>query len=265
MNHEPDFDRLAHRFDAPAVRAIVLVGSFARGDMNELSDVDLLRFCDGGIEADGDGSHLVEGRLVTVSSISPQAVEDSFTLPERASGSIAGLRTARALIDRGGHFAAIQARARAFVWDAEMQKRADVWAGEQMVGWIEEVHKGLEGARSGGIGRMLNARFGLSWGLSRVIQVQRGVLVESDNTFFEQIEAAVGPHGAWARLRRAAFAIEPGGGRAPPTLREQVTAGLRLYVETARLLEDALTEEARPLVEATVARIQLNLTNAPYS
>ena len=136
-----------------------------------------------------------------------------------------------------------------------MQTRADVWASEQMVGWIEEAHKGLEGLRRDDIGRLLNARFGLSWGLNRVVQVQRGVLFAADNAFFAATEQAVGTESEWARMRRTVFGIAKPDGN-PPTLREQVEAGLRLYVVTAEMVADALCPEDAPLVNQTVARIR---------
>ena len=64
------------------------------------------------------------------------------------------------------------------------------------------------------------------------MQVQRGVLVSSENDSYDGV--AVGRDSRWTRLRRTAFGIEDDGGRAP-TLREQVIAGLHLYVETAAL------------------------------
>jgi hypothetical protein len=259
MSAPVPFEALAQRFDCPGARAIVLVGSYARGQAGPLSDVDLVRFTDEPApQFPGTGSHLIDGRLVVVREATPELVTGWFQQPEAAVGAIAGLRSARALIDRGGHFATIQERARAFVWDAAMQARADAWASRQMVGWIEEVHKGLEGLRRGDIGRLLNARFGCSWGLSRLVQVQRGVLLSGDNTFYDEVAEAVGRDSEWARLRRAAFGIEDAAGVAPP-LRDQVTAGLRLYQVTAELLASALQPGDRALVEQTVALIAARL------
>jgi hypothetical protein len=151
--------------------------------------------------------------------------------------------------------ARLQQRAEAFTWDEEIQARANAWASEQMVGWIEEVHKGLEGLRRNNIGRLLNARFGLSWGLSRVVQVQRGVFLSGDNDFFTAVENAVGRDTEWARLRRIVFSVG-GIGENPPTLHEQIVAGLRLYIVTAEMLEGILRPADAPLVEQTVARIR---------
>ncbi|WIG57726.1 MAG: hypothetical protein OJF49_000471 [Ktedonobacterales bacterium] len=260
MSDQPDFAALAHHFDGTGIRAIVLMGSYARGAPGQYSDVDLVRFVEGDLASSAlaSGSFLIDDRLVVVSDTSSAAVETWFSNPDAAVKVIAGLRVGRALVDRDDYFAAIQERARAFAWDAAMQARADVWASQQMVGWIEEVHKGLAGIRTDDIGRMLNARFGLSWGLSRVMQTKRGVLLSSDNAFYGELITVMGSDSEWVRLRRDAFGIEDAHGHAP-SLREQVIAGLHLYVVTAGLLTAALQPADAPLIAATVRRIHESL------
>lgn len=253
---------LIERFDRPDVTAIVLMGSHARGNAGPYSDVDLARFISesNGHKAEAQ-SYLIDGCLVVVSDISPATVERWFSVPEEASNYIGGLCSARPLIDRDNSFARIQARARSFDWDAAMQQKADAWASRQMVGWIEEVHKGLEGLRRNDVGRLLNARHGCSWGLSRVVQVQRGILLSSDNTFYDEPAEAVGWDSEWVRLRRIAFGIAVEN-EAAPSLREQVMAGLRLYALTAEMLEGILQPEDRSLVAETVHLIRRALSEA---
>jgi hypothetical protein len=230
-------DRLGDRFDGPGVRAIALLGSHARGDAGPLSDVDLLRLTEGGRLPDA-GSHLVDGRLVVVGDAAPAEVEAWFGRPERAVATIPGLRGGRPLRDRGGAFAALQARARRFVWDEAMQRKADGFAREQVIGWAEEVHKGLAGLASGDVSRLLDAAFGLSWGLNRAVGVQRGVPLTGPGGdppgWYEQVEQAVGPDAEWSRLRRRAFGLDGS------PLGDRVAAGLRLYRATVELLGDVV-------------------------
>lgn len=257
-----ELDGLAARFAGPEVTAIALMGSYARGDAGSYSDVDLVRFAGhDAVAVPGDGSYLVDGRLVVVSTHTPASVERIFTDPAAACESLLGLRMARPLLDREATFAAIQARALAFRWDAAMQARANQYAGDALVGWIEEVHKGLEGLRRADTGRLLNAQFGLSWGLSRVMMVQRGVLLAGDNDIWAAINRTVGEASVWVKLRRAAFGlVQPEIGK--PLLHQQVAAGLALYVETVALLRDCLVEPAAGMILATTALIQAVLGQA---
>jgi hypothetical protein len=250
---------LLQRFDHPSVQAIALLGSYARDDAGPFSDVDLLRLVAvDAPELPDNGTHLIDGWLVNVSSATPAGTRGWFERPEEAVSHIAGLRVARVLVDRNGALAGLQARAHAFVWDATMQGRADRWASRQLVGWAEEAHKGLEGLRRGDVGRLLNARHGCSWGLNHVIQVQRGVLVSGDNAVYDEVGAAMADQPEWLRLRRLAFGLEDAAGTAP-TIAEQVRAGLRLYALTAELLDATLQPEDRPIIALTVARISEGL------
>lgn len=255
------FEALSARFFRLGVAALVVVGSFARGDAGPFSDVDLLCVMESDASQHPEaGSHLIDGRLVVVSCVTLEQLEAAFVRPEMAVQMIAGLRSARILMDPHGIFAAVQARARAFVWDTDMQARANAYAATEMVGWIEEVHKALAGLCNHDVGRLLNARFGLSWGLSRVMQVQRGVLLSGDNGFYTEVAAAMGNDSSWTHLRRMAFGIEGQDGLAPD-LCIQIRAGLRLYIETAVLLSDILPPDSAALVGATVTLIRTNLAS----
>ncbi len=202
--------------------------------------------------ATGAGSHLIDNRLVVVSDATPDDIDRWFSEPQEAVNVIQGLRDARPLLDPVGCFAALRTQAKHFTWTTELQEKADRFAGKQMVGWIEEAHKGLEGLRRDDTGRLLNARFGLSWGLMHVMQVQRGVLRGSDNDF-GALAAAMGDDSVWTRLLAQSFAMDG------QNLRSAVTAGLHLYCETAVLLHGHLPVDADRLVAATVRRIQQEL------
>jgi hypothetical protein len=256
---EIDFQALARRYDSEAVRAIVLMGSHARGDAGPFSDIDLVRFVDqpAGMKP-AAGSYLVDDRLVVVSDVFLDDIDSWFTDSRKAVEMISGLRTAIPLIDTANTFAPIQARAHNFTWNKTLQDMADNWTSQQMVGWIEEVHKGLEGLRRGHSGRLLNARFGLSWGLTRLMAVSKAVLISGDNGWFEEVANAVGRESEWTRLQAVAFGVAGKPGE-PPSLSQSVKAGLRLYQETAALLSGTLRPEDRPLVERTADRIEQQL------
>ena len=246
---------LAQRFWLPEVQAIVLMGSHARGEAGPFSDVDLVRLVRDTAPLPLAGSHWQEGQLVVVSDVTPEQVESWFTEPQSAVKWIAGLRVARPLNDPHHLFAAIQARAQAFTWDEAMQAKANRWVSQEMVGWIEEVHKGLEGWRRGDIGRLINARHGLSWGMNGVMAVYKGVLLSSDNGVWAEVAAADGIPSAWVALRNRAFAVNGLDGPVL-SLHEQIKAGLKLYALTARIVEPALQEGEREMVLDVVKRLE---------
>ena len=235
--------------------AIALMGSFARNDAGTFSDVDIVRFHRrNGTRQAESATHFIHGVLVVVSDVVPSQVEDWFTKPEQATTYIAGLRSAQALNDEDGYFRTIQARAHQFVWDEAMQQKANAYASSQMVGWIEEVHKGLEGLRRCDSGRLINARHGLSWGLTEVMRVQKGILISGDNASYLGVTAVLGEESEWVQLSRKSFAID-----GDVSLPDQVRAGLRLYALTAEWLSGIFKLEERTLIEETVKRINVEL------
>jgi len=254
-----NIDSLITQFQHPTVTAIALFGSHARGDAGPHSDVDLIRFVNrDDADPPGSGSHLIDDTLVVVSNYTPATVNSWFTEPTATVQAIAGLRQAKALWDPSGALVRLQQRAHAFTWSEELQAKANHWAGEQMVGWIEEVHKGLEGLRRGDVGRLLNAAFGLSWGLMGVVKVQRGVLVYSDNRAVDQVMASVGVDSRWSELCAISFGVTPEKG-VPPSLRTRVLAGLQLYSVTADMLRPVFAVEHAPLIVRTSERIHREL------
>jgi len=85
--------------------------------------------------------------------------------------------------------------------------------------------------------------------------VQKGVLLSGDNGFYDEVGDVIGIDSEWVRLRHLAFGVEGNDGKAP-CLQEQVAAGLRLYVVTAKLLANVLEPADAPLVEQTTKLIQ---------
>ena len=286
MQLPPSLPSYMKAWTTDATVAFALLGSYARGDAGPFSDVDVVRFVsDDSHEAEVQ-SFLIDGKtgsfgaspslvgemserdgvallkrhpqqtLAVRSTATPSQVESWFIEPGQAVNLIAGLRDGYALWDPDGLFAGIQQRARQFQWTEELQEKANCLAAKELVGWIEEVHKGLEGLRRNDIGRLLNARFGLSWGLAWVMRLQRGVLSHSDNAFFDDVVRVVGPESRWSRLLHRAFGLSHGERSALVSLHEEVRAGLLLYCETLALLEEAIPQEEYPLIKATVQLIK---------
>jgi len=251
-----DINNLVQRFDkADVVQALILMGSHARNEAGPNSDIDLIRFVKTGtIKLTNDGTHLYEKKvLINISTVDSDEYEKWFIDPYEATKWIAGLRVARVLIDRENFFTnGLQLRARNFIWDMTIQSRANIEASHRMVGWCEEVHKGLEGLRrNSDIGRLLNACHGLSWGLSEIIQIQRGVLVTSDNNAFNEVELALGDNKQMIELRRITFGIVEN-----YTLRERVIAGLQFYLLLAEEMKNIWQINDIEIIEYTIEQIR---------
>ena len=70
MNLPVPLEQLIQRFEAPGIHALVLMGSYARGEAGPYSDLDVVRFTDGA-NLPGTGSYLMDGHLAVVSNVTP--------------------------------------------------------------------------------------------------------------------------------------------------------------------------------------------------
>lgn len=244
-----DFGSLVEQFREPGVQTIVLMGSHARGDAGPFSDIDLVRFWTTN-DLPETTTHLIADHFVVVSNEGPQTTETWFTQPHKIVKSIQGVLDAQPLWDPVGLLATFQQHASSFVWDEQIQQHANEYASTQMVGWIEEAQKSLEGLRRNDIGRLLNGKHGLSWGLLDVMCVQQGIMIGSDNIIYEAVTSTMGRDSQWTQLSRQAFGIDR------LSLADEVTAGLKLYVLTAQMLDAVLQPQDRIMIREVVRRIR---------
>lgn len=249
-------DRLADRFALPGA-ALALIGSHARGEAGPDSDVDLLLLVPDGAAEPAAGPQLVDGRLVVVSTASETTSATWFELPELVVKHVGGLRRLQVVRDPEGKLAAMRTRALDFRWTPELDRRADRWVGASLAGWVEEALRGLGGRQRDDLGRMLLARFGLSWGLSRLMLVHERLLPVSERAMLTALAEALGEGARWVALQRAAFGLPSAG--LTPSLPEQVDAGLALYRDTATRVGRLLEPRERAIVEAVTARITSHL------
>ncbi len=251
---------LTRRFTGVGVEALALTGSFARGEATRHSDIDLLRFVAEAPTTPREAYHLwlLGEHLVSVTTTSIAAKRAEITQPETLIFAVPGLRQAHSLTDVSGRLAALIAEAQAFAWTQELRLAAGAFASEQLAGLAEEARKLLGALERKNTSAMLYATLGLQLGLTRAVLVARGVLLETENEYFDAALACAPPR--WRRLLRVVVGYDPpGDGQAQPRARGE--AALWLYMETARLLEDSLLEDDRAVVMATVARIHRTLAD----
>lgn len=254
---ETTFVGLGRRFGGAEVEALALTGSYARGEASRHSDVDVLRFVaqEPTTERERYRLWLIDGRLVSVTTTTIRAKRAELARPETALWAVPGLRQARILSDHDGALAALLAEARAFIWTPDLRRAAADHASDTLAGLAEEVHKLLGALERNDTSAMLYAALGLQQGLTRAALVARGALLESENAYFAEALRLEAPGSRWQRLLRIVIGYEaPSAEDSLP--RGRSAAALWLYVEAARMLGEALTEDDGALVATTVARIQ---------
>lgn len=236
--------------------AVALTGSHVRGDATRYSDVDILRFVAELPEKASQRYMLkhIGGRLVSITTTTIIAKRTEMTRPEEAIFAVPGLRQVRVLLDRDGSLGRLRREAESFTWEP-LQAAADEYASYNLMGCAEEAHKILTGLFASDESTLAYANLGLYLGMVKAIAVQRGVLINSDNTYFQQVQDAAGRDSEWTRWFRLSAGLDRGMEHLPPA-KAQGIAGLRLYCETAALLRPVLRPEHAEVVEKTLAAIR---------
>ena len=113
----------------------------------------------------------------------------------------------------------------------------------ELVEWLEEVQKALQGYLINDEGRMINGLFGLTFGLFNIIRVQKGILVKSDNTFYNQVVNYYGKESKFAELSDKAFGIN-----ISLNLSQRVKSGLKLFLYVVEDMEEIFEEKDKEII-----------------
>jgi predicted nucleotidyltransferase len=241
------------QIDSPDVIGVGVVGSYARGQESQYSDVDFDIFVKK-LPANLNDRYTMrywDNRLISLKHVLLDDERAALTDPRHAIWAVPGLRSMRVLLDKDGSILALQQAAQSFDW-SPLQPAADQFAAEEVLGCAEEVHKILSGLARGHESTVLYATWGLVKGLLGAVAVQRGLMIVSENRYFDLIQEAMGRDSKWTRAFRAAWGLDAGTSQ----YQSRGNAALLLYCLTAALFDTLIPEKHRPVVDRTLQLIK---------
>jgi predicted nucleotidyltransferase len=246
--------KLIPEIDDEEVTAIILHGSYARGDaIPPYSDVDLVRILYETPERKQQKRFIwYDGYLLNLSSRPLSIYKDWLTIPQEAIFRVSTIRDAHILLDKDGAFHAFQQEALHWRWEP-LQEAANRYASQIIVELSETVLRTL-GALRFQRTTMLVQRIILHIlpGVTRAIAVQRGMLIRGNNTL-QQVQETLGEDSVWTHNYMHAAGIVADG--ISNTIEARSIAALRLYQETVRFLYSHLLTEHRETVEVLMTMI----------
>ncbi len=249
--------RLIADLDREDVSAIGLTGSHARGTASPYSDVDMHVFVTNLPERDEDHYTLrrVDEHLVSISVTSIKTKRAEITRPETLIWAVPGLRQMRVLLDKRGELAALKRDVDPFNWKL-FQSAADAYASRELMGLAEEAHKIMGALLRNDLSAMAYGTLGLVLGIARVVSVQRGLFIESENRYFAQVLQLFESHADWTRCFCAASGLTVTIAGEPVSVSMRAFFALNLYLLTALELHAIINPEHQPVIRAAIDLIE---------
>jgi len=249
---DPFIQKLLAWLNQPGVVGIALAGSYSRGTQDQHSDVDVDIF----VESQPDETYtlsILDGKLVSLKYILVSDEFASLTKPDRAIWAVPGLQQMQILLDETGQLTKLKQAAYDFKW-ADLQTAANDYAIEELLGCSEEAHKIISGLLQENESKVLYASWGLFKGLANAAAVQRGMIIESENRYFDIIQKNIGHTHEWTRAFRLSFGMDVGDVNIL-AYQTRGKAALELYQQTALLFEKIINDRHREVLENTLQLI----------
>jgi hypothetical protein len=250
---DPFIKTVLEKIDSPDIIGVGIVGSYSRGQENKYSDVDFDIFVSRTPENPYDRYTLRywDNKLVSLKYTLLDDERSALTDPRRAIWAVPGLRGMKIVLDRDGSMATLQKAAHEFEW-SPLQPAADEFAVEEIMGNAEEVHKILNGLNRGHESTVLYATWGLVKNMLETVAVQKGIMIISENRYFDLIQDAAGWDSKWTAAFRTAWGLDS----ASSQYQSRGAAALKLYKLSAAMFDELIPAKHRDVVNITLQLIK---------
>ena len=250
---DPFIKSVIQKIDSPDVVGVGIVGSYARGQESKYSDVDFDIFVSKLLENDYDRYTLRhwDGKLISLKYALLDDELAALTNPRRAIWAVPGLSGMKIVLDMDGSLTELQTMAQKFDFSL-LQRDADEFAAEEIMGCAEEVHKILNGLIRSHESTVLYATWGLVKCMLEAVAVQRGIMIVSENRYFDLIQEAVGRDTKWVSAFRTAWGLDS----TSTQYQSRGAAALKLYRLTAAMFDGLIPEKHRQVVDTTLRLIK---------
>ena len=250
---DPFIQFVLEKIDSPDVIGVGIVGSYERGQESKYSDVDFDIYVSKLPENEYDRYTLRhwDNKLV---SLKYALLDDELAAlmnPRRAIWAVPGLTGMKIILDKDGSLTELQKMAQKFDWSL-LQSTADEFAAEEVMGCAEEVRKILSGLARGHESTVLYATWSLVKNMLEAVAVQRGLMIASENRYFDLIQEAVGRDTKWTSAFRTAWGLDSTSSQ----YQSRGTAALTLYRLTAAMFDGLIPEKHRDVVKHTLRLIK---------
>jgi hypothetical protein len=226
---------VSQRLAQQGAEAVVLFGSWVRGDAYKESDLDIL--------AIGRGPHYrlerFEDFLISISWATVKQHRQAFKDPGKAAGIIPGWRNAAIIYDPRGIAKALKKEAQEWRWDA-LGKNVDKWVAKELTEWTEEVHKLIGNLQLGNKSAASVQRSLLAIHMTPILAVHHRILYDTENQLWDLVSSRMGTK--WAQNQSAAL------GETGQSFEDTCKAALQLFGLAAQEVKHLLNQRQYQVV-----------------
>lgn len=249
--------QLLPELDDETVTAVILHGSYARGDATPpYSDIDLVRILKETPERTQQKRFLWwNGYLLNLSSRPLSLYREWLMQPQEAIFRLSTIQDATLLLDKDGAFQSFQEEIRNWRWEP-LQDAADRYASQTLVELSETILRILGALHyQDAVTLVQRIIHHVLPNVTKAIAVQRGMLIRKH--YVQQVQETVGENSPWTLLYMHAAGVPVQ--EEATTIEARGRATLRLYQETVRLLQGALLPEHRETIEVLLRMVHQRL------
>ena len=231
---------LVDEIDPRGTAAVLIAGSWARGEAHAASDVDVWVVT----ETPPPSRHRMlrrRGHLVSIKFSTPAEEHREMSDPSHFDGAVPGWRSARIVRDPRGVARSLQQEAERFRWSS-VRSAVRKYVGDQLAEWAEEVVKLVRALETGERETASVYRNLIANRMAFLRLLPLGRWWTTENGLWEKAGRRAGPE--FRRAQRSALGTDGS------TWTEGCEAALRLYSLTARANWRYLSEENRRVVDA---------------
>jgi len=226
---------ISRRLVGQGAEAVVLFGSWVRGDAYAESDLD--------VHAIGKGSHYrlerYRGFLVSVAWATARRHRQAFKDPSQAGGIVSAWRNAMVIYDPRGIANALKQEAGRWQWDS-INKHVERWVAEELTGWAEEVHRVVGNLQLGRRSAAAAQRSALALKMAPIMAAYHRIFYDSENRLWDLVSKRMGRK--WAQVQSIAL------GEGGQSLDDTCKAALQLFALAAQEVRHLLDQRQYQVV-----------------
>jgi hypothetical protein len=230
-------EKLARELENDGARAVILTGSWARGDAHRQSDLDLRVVG----EEKPKSLRREDGFLVSTAWQPEDQQRETMKDPSEVGSIVPGWRSARILSDPEGVAAKLQKEAEDWSWDDIDDEEADSYVAKEITKLAEEVHSLYSNLDQEIWTGAAMQRSTIALETAPIMAVHHRLLYETEKKLWDLVAEQHGDD--WTRAQEASL------GENDESFRATCQAAYDLFKLAAEATKDVLNDDQRPVVE----------------